>query len=610
MSSLNLEPNPFEQSFAHTGKLNQPGSTASTASDTNINNNLQDIDDPKSTTNIINSSQFPHQSQVLGKTSLYSTLQSPLPLLEKQSTLPTSQLTSNNSVLSNSNNTNNVSSATHIIPSTNTSNNDVTGDPLSSNTFTMNRPTMLGPTLSTAFIFPPSRPNIQTPGALTPGGSKKLPPPVLSPNFLPSGSIDESTTNVISTNSNSHNSSANANVMSSINIPNNANANSYFSYIPRTGLTPNESNIRTGLTPGSLYPLLQSIGFNNNNNNNNLNPTNSNIVSTTNIPNGYKSGMTPGIPNANISRTLNSSNTINDYTKMSNNRYNLSPSPSVMVGVPMSLPTGMNTTVPFAGITALNSNNNNNVSDDNNNNSSRNSVAAEQKDNTNSKNNNDNDNGDDNNRGRRSITYEVSKEREGLKLSEKGSTKSRKRKCSLNTDEHQDSTEPKSKDVKSTNEETKHESNEDDKRSQEDLDEKERKRREFLERNRLAASKFRKRKKEYIQRIENNFRNLQAEYDEMRLFFDALCSFNTHKHNTSILSRLRFHLEQNSVTAAMNDLNGIESLIQNIQYCKRGGVSVLASEDSTASISTTRTTNSKKPSTKKIVSACKSNPSI
>ena len=572
MSSLNLEPNPFEQSFAHTGKLNQTGSTASSTSGTNINNNLETINGSKFITNTINSSQFTHQSQVSGKTGLYTTLQSPLPLLEKQSTLSISQLTSDNRVLSDDNNTNNISSTTHIIPSISTNDNDSSNDPLNSNTFTMNRPTIFGPTLSSAFIFPPVRPNIQTPGVLTPGGSKKLPPPILSPNFLPSNT-DDSITNITNTNSNNNN---NVNVTS--------NTNSYFSYIPKTGSTPNEANIRTGLTPGSSYPLFQNIGFNNNNNS--LNSSNTNIVSTTNIPNNYNSSMTPDIPNGNSISTLNN-NIINDYTKMPNTRYSLSPSPSVF-GMSMSLTTGINTTVPLTGVTVLN--NSNSVSEDKN---IGNSLVTEQTDNNNDTCVNiDDSNNNHNNRRRKSAIYDVSKEIDNSKLSEKATTKSRRRKYSLNIDEHQDSTEPTSKNVKSTKNERKHRSSENDKTSQEYLDEKERKRREFLERNRIAASKFRKRKKEYIQRIENDFRHLQIEYDEMRSVLDALCSFNTHKHKASILSRLRFNLERNYVTEAMNDLNEIEYLVQNIEYYKRGGISVLASEKKTTSIPISNSKNS------------------
>lgn len=587
MSSLNLEPNPFEQSFAHTGKLTQDdkviSTTSATALNENISNNSQAIEGSKPSTNQSGSSQLPQQTQIIGKASPYSALQSPPPLSEKQPTLSISQLTSNNRVSSSANNVNDLSSTNYIATSTdNNHNNNSTStnnDSLNSNNFTMNRPSMLGPTVSSSFIYPIARPNIQTPGALTPGGSKKLPPLVLSPNFLPSNA-DESITNVTNTNINAAN---------NVNIPNNANANSYFSYIPRTGLTPNESNMRTGLTPGSVYPLFQTIRLNNSNNNNTLNSTNATIQSTTNIPINYKSSITPGIPNSSSIRTLNS-NAINDYTKIPNNVRGFSPSPGVF-GMPLSLTTEMNTNIPFDGATtSINKNSNYN---DRINKYGSNSLINEQKNNyADSKNINE-----PNNKRRNSSTSDTSKKTTSSKISQKTTVRSRKRKNSSTVKENQDSTEPKSKSVKSINNENMNPKPiEENQTSQEYLDEKERKRREFLERNRLAASKFRKRKKEYIQRIENDFRNLQIEYDNMRSVLDALCSFNSYRHTTSMLSRLRFHLEQNYVLEAINDLNEIESLVQNIEYYKRGGLSVLALNNN---IPSTAPTDSRDSSTNK-----------
>lgn len=560
MSSLNLEPNPFEQSFAHTGKLSQAGKITSTSSTTassaNINSNSRIIDDSKSNTNHSQPSQLSNQSQILRKVNPYSSLQSPPPLLEKQSTLSISQLTSNNRAPSNENSSNDMTSSNYIV-NTSDNNNNTNNDSLNSNNFTMNRPTMLGPTVSSSFIYPIARPNIQTPGALTPGGSKKLPPLVLSPSFLPSNT-DESITNVTNTNTNATN---------NVNIPNNANTSSYFSYIPRTGLTPNESNMRTGLTPGSVYPLFQTIRLNNANNN----TFNSTIPLTANFPINYKGSMTPGIPNSSSIRTLNS-NTINDYTKMPNSRSSLSPSPGLF-GMPLSLATEINTTASLDGATTLT--NKNDGHNDRNNKYNNNSLINEQtSDYADSRNSNN--------------SYKKRRDSSTSDTSKKITVRSRKRKNSSTIEETQDSTEHRSKNVKLINNESiKSTSNEDSQTSRESFDEKERKRREFLERNRLAASKFRKRKKEYIQRIEKDFKNLRVEYDNMRSILDALCSFNEYRHSTSLLSRLRFHLEQNYVLEAINDLNEIESLVQNIEYYKRGGVSVLKLDNNTSSTAAT-----------------------
>lgn len=54
-------------------------------------------------------------------------------------------------------------------------------------------------------------------------------------------------------------------------------------------------------------------------------------------------------------------------------------------------------------------------------------------------------------------------------------------------------------------------------------EEQERKRKEFLERNRVAASKFRKRKKEYIKKIENDLQFYESEYDDLTQVIGKLC---------------------------------------------------------------------------------------
>lgn len=163
------------------------------------------------------------------------------------------------------------------------------------------------------------------------------------------------------------------------------------------------------------------------------------------------------------------------------------------------------------------------------------------------------------------------------------SNKSKKRKSSASSNEGQSLSSQKNsvKPVINGSNATNMKQNKSKNMGQEYIDDRERKRREFLERNRLAASKFRKRKKEYIQKIEHDFRSLQTDYDEMRSVMDAMCSFNSCRANASILTKLRFHLQQNDVSKAMVELDQLQSLVEHTDYFKRDGQSVIALQEET-----------------------------
>lgn len=552
VSSLNLEPNPFEQSFATTETSatnnNNDGNNA-------ISNSFTNTVPPQPMIPATSLSQIPQvlqQPHVLTQKSPYSSLQSPPPLLERTSNLSISQLTSNNRDNATSTvTTNNNNSTTH----TNITNSN--NPSISSNDSTMKKPT-LGPTFSSSFVFSNIRPNIQSPGALTPGGSKKLPPLMLSPNFIPLGTEDGNPSNQPTINTNTTTSTTNSNtngtLNTNVNNPNNTNSNGYFSYIPRTGLTPNESSIRSGLTPGSMYPVLPSIGLNNNNNtaNNNSHST------TSSLPNSAKGTMTPGFPGNKTMGTV-----VNDYIKMTNNannKYNMTPSGSVF-GTPAPFTPGINSILNMNGNSQPNTiapvgelvNNTPAIKVENDNNLNHQMI-----------NHNDVGTGSTRKNRKASTSSNKSKKRKGSSSSNEGTNFINQTGIGKPTMDGSNTT------MKPTGNKN---------MGQEYFDERERKRREFLERNRLAASKFRKRKKEYIQKIEHDFRNLQTEYDEMRSIMDAMCSFNSYKANASILTKLRFHLQQNDVAKAVTELDQLQSLVEHTEYFKRNGQSVISLED-------------------------------
>lgn len=102
-------------------------------------------------------------------------------------------------------------------------------------------------------------------------------------------------------------------------------------------------------------------------------------------------------------------------------------------------------------------------------------------------------------------------------------------------------------------------------------DEQERKRKEFLERNRVAASKFRKRKKEYIKKIESDLQFYEAEYDDLSQCMDKLCGISKQTINSSLVGMLKQALLRHDVTSSLTVCNHIEQVLLQTKYVQRGG---------------------------------------
>ncbi|CCF56178.1 hypothetical protein KAFR_0A07440 [Kazachstania africana CBS 2517] len=382
------------------------------------------------------------------------------------------------------------------------------------------------PSQSSSIFYSTQRPNIQSPPILTPGGSKKLPPLVLSPSFVKQHddlTLTASLNNPHTLNNASHN-AANA---GSATHPGSdehiaATTPGFLTYLPRTGLTPNESSLRTGLTPGGInpnlnYPLLPSLSSNS-------------IVK----------------PEAKIEKT-----------------------PSVLSSNGAFTP-GLNTILGYVPTTTA-------ATTPNNNNSAAiaatnaNTLTAVEVNGDNSK--------------------PIINKREELSTSITTEVTNNSDKNTANNKRKRKVASPKArkmnkKEVANTN------INE-----SEDSYEQERKRKEFLERNRVAASKFRKRKKEYIKKIESDLAFYEDEYNNLTAIISKLLPPNNGSQDETGASPLLLLLENaittNDRTTSLNIIDHIKKLVTDSSFFHRQGVNPVkaSSPDSYAILEAERDNN-------------------
>lgn len=106
-------------------------------------------------------------------------------------------------------------------------------------------------------------------------------------------------------------------------------------------------------------------------------------------------------------------------------------------------------------------------------------------------------------------------------------------------------------------------------------DSQERKRREFLERNRVAASKFRKRKKEYIKRVEMDLKFYEAEYDDLSHAMNRLCGIingsTSPTSPTPLLGMLETAISKNDTPSSLSILAHIKRVLFQTNYYQRKG---------------------------------------
>ncbi|SCU91822.1 LAFA_0F06084g1_1 [Lachancea sp. 'fantastica'] len=110
-------------------------------------------------------------------------------------------------------------------------------------------------------------------------------------------------------------------------------------------------------------------------------------------------------------------------------------------------------------------------------------------------------------------------------------------------------------------------------------DEQDRKRKEFLERNRVAASKFRKRKKQYIKKVEGDLKFYETEYDDLGQCMDKLCGISKNTINSSLVGMLKQALLQDDMKSSLTLCSHIEQVLLQTQYVQRGGGNPIREEE-------------------------------
>ncbi|CCC71087.1 hypothetical protein NCAS_0G02000 [Naumovozyma castellii] len=374
-------------------------------------------------------------------------------------------------------------------------------------------------------------PTITSPGMLTPGGSKRLPPLLLSPNQMqqansnpsallapPSaGSLLATTMSPLisqnnrgsttSTGNEAPNDVTNSNTTSSIKHSMEGQLTSFMFNLPKTGLTPNESSIRTGLTPGIMgqnfsYPILPSI-------------SQTGLSSSE----GTTAASNPNIASNATNGGVLTQNTINGpFTPGITSILGLNPNAS-----------------PTSTTNAIN-------------NTSNNAITSQ------------------------GLTQHTTK------TTTTAATANKKRKRSYTTT-NTNSRKSSIKDYPTFNEKSE-DINDNDNTNYDNEDEQDRKRKEFLERNRVAASKFRKRKKEYIKKIENDLNFYEVEYADytkmMQRFVGVIPSQDNNNASTymdpnSLIGALEKSVSTNDVQSSMALIAQMKRMLTQTKFYQRKG---------------------------------------
>lgn len=369
------------------------------------------------------------------------------------------------------------------------------------------------------FFYGGQKPTLTSPPLLTPGGSKRLPPIIFSPSFIQQAPGEPSMID-------QGHATALANVS-----PKNNRSNATEAQRPpltislsRTGLIPNESSLRTGLTPNILTPGHQ------------LPPTH--------------------YPYHPLSYYHGSKGDVGSHDEMKSNN-----GISVGLGVPNSNELGQNSQALTPGLGSLLAF----------------SPTSTIPKNTGSGPKNDPSQADPNVQGKSVLQDPVAesiipasgyKQRKpSLVNSPPRSTARKKRRASVNS---KGSKPPKSNRTSTSNDSKMTKIDTGDKESD---DEQERKRREFLERNRVAASKFRQRKKEYIKKVEMDLKFYESEYDDMSRAMNKMCGMSqgSSSPSSSLISMLETAITKNDVASSLSILTHIKQVLYDTKYVQRKG---------------------------------------
>lgn len=385
---------------------------------------------------------------------------------------------------------------------------------------------------SSVFSYGAQKPHLHSPPLLTPGGSRRLPPILLSPNF--------------------HQQTGNGGLLSgqgplSAHMPNYSNLSPKNDLpnvsmdlqrpplnlsLSKTVFTPNESNLRTGLTPNILGPAHQmphpthTLPYFNGprsdlgTHDDHRNPSNYGLSMGMN---GDLSGQMQPYPPA--VGSLSSYSSTQQFQRSNN-----------------ALPRNG---VPSQGSGSLIESHNSKQSTQMNNYVVE-QTASSTKDQ------------------QAKSTNPSSPPRTASRRKRKSSTPSRGSKSSKSSQRNT----PTSQDSKNLGKKDSNDSV--DRDSDEGQD---RKRREFLERNRVAASKFRKRKKEYIKRVEMDLKFYEAEYDDMSHAINKMCGVleGSSPPSNSLVCMLETAISKNDTTSSLSILAHIKQVLYETRYFQRNG---------------------------------------
>lgn len=369
-------------------------------------------------------------------------------------------------------------------------------------------------------------PVIHSPPVLTPGGSRRLPPLLLSPNVLQNASNHAVTIGV----------QAHTGVTPLLAAAGNVNGTTtpgFFLNLSKTGLTPNESSIRTGLTPSILG-----------------NPTSTGLANTSTVNSASVAASASAAASASVGTSTTTGTTVpasaTNVTAAPLSAGQFTPGLSSILGLPIN---GTNTKIgsdvtngtgtlgtvveamPASSSTATTTNT-----------TQRNSptMALEIPP---SKKKNRNSIISPNSTGSDEVAADSSLRHEDFSNKRRKTSSSHSRRPS-----------------KVSSPEVVEESKE----------EQERKRKDFLERNRVAASKFRKRKKEYIKKIETDVQFYEGEYDDLSQCMDILCGTNQ-TVTPSLVGLLKQALIKQDLNTSLTLCNHIEQALLQTKYVRRNG---------------------------------------
>lgn len=401
-----------------------------------------------------------------------------------------------------------------------------------------------------SFVHGAQRPAITSPPVSTPGGGNRLPPILLSPTFIQHGAINGNHLNEVAGHHQIGGTLPNS-VSPTANISSGATTaeslkSGYFLSMPKTGLTPNESNLRAGLTP--VLGVVNTLSH----------PPFANLPSFSNLK-----------PEA-------------SYNEMKNHHEQ---KPILHTGLSGSFITNATESAPFtSGLGSILGLNSNIATSQANTNSTRSGISEYENLNTVQASSSEN-HGTDKNQKKEADTLESvdstrssnkSRQRKSSNTMSPRQTTTRKRKSSAS---HKGVRSNKKQQMNAVDpdeaEEATRNINEDNSENYDGEEGQERKRKEFLERNRVAASKFRKRKKEYIKKVEVDLKFYQSEYEDMSQAIDKLCGIVQDSPNpipsNSLLSMLETSIAKNDAPSSISILAHIQQVLHETAYFQRNG---------------------------------------